>query len=309
MELRQLTDQELLSRLRGLAAQERESTADVVEHLAELDRRGTVADTGYPTLFEYCLRGLRYSEAATFLRIRAARAARAHPRVISDLRSGATHLDAVMRLYPHLTKDNGDRLLDLVSGASKREVLSLVAGLSPQPPPERDVVRVVAVSSSASIDGVPEVIPPVTRVRITFSADPEVRDMLDRLKGLRRHRFPEGRIEDLIKESVGIALEHFLPKRLSKAAPVVERSRSRWVSKAVKAAVWQRDGGRCTFVAEDGRRCGSREFLEYDHIHPWSQGGKTEVANLRLLCRPHNQRLARKLFGPPPKLLRPDAPA
>lgn len=92
MELRQLTDKELLSRLETLAGDECERIADVVEHLMELDRRGTVADTGCSNLFEYCLRVLKYSEAAANLRIRAARAAKAMPRVIADLRSGAVHL-------------------------------------------------------------------------------------------------------------------------------------------------------------------------------------------------------------------------
>src|SRR5437870_4327573 len=112
MDLRPLTDDALLARLEQLVRQERESAADVVEHLAETDRREIVLDRGYTALFEYCVKKLRYSEAAAFLRIRAARAVNDFPRILGDLRSGAIHLDAVARLYPYLTKTNSEELLN-----------------------------------------------------------------------------------------------------------------------------------------------------------------------------------------------------
>jgi hypothetical protein len=101
MNLRPLTDDALLARLDALVSQARADVADIIEHLAEIDRRELAVDRGYTTLFDYCRKKLRYSEAAAFLRIRAARAANRFPRILADLRSGAIHLDAVMRLYPH----------------------------------------------------------------------------------------------------------------------------------------------------------------------------------------------------------------
>lgn len=297
MDLRPLTDAELLARLGALAAQEREDTAALVEHLAELDRRGIVADTGCATLHDYCTKVLKCSDAAAFLRIRAARAARKTPRVIADLRSGAVHLDAVMRLFPFMTEDTGEKLLDLASGATKREVMSLVASMSDEKPPERDVIRVVAAAPTADR---PEVIPAPTRVRIAFTVDGEFQRMLDELKSLRRHRFPEGRLEDILKESVAHSLARLIPAAAKRAVEPSSRKGSRWVPKRVKAEVWRRDGGRCVFVSSAGIRCESREFLEYDHVIPWALGGKTEASNLRLLCRPHNQRRAVKRFGPRP---------
>lgn len=61
--------------------------------------------------------------------------------------------------------------------------------------------------------------------------------------------------------------------------------------------MWQRDGGRCTFVGSNGLRCTERGQLEFDHIHPHADGGPTTAANLRLLCRRHNQYEARLFFG------------
>ena len=52
--LRRLTDDELVARLKSLAARERRATALLVAHLAELDTPDLHLRAGYPTLFVYC---------------------------------------------------------------------------------------------------------------------------------------------------------------------------------------------------------------------------------------------------------------
>jgi 5-methylcytosine-specific restriction endonuclease McrA len=74
-------------------------------------------------------------------------------------------------------------------------------------------------------------------------------------------------------------------------------TRPRHIPTLVKHAVWQRDGGRCTFVSETGQRCPARTMLEYDHVDPIARGGRATVAGLRLLCRAHNQYEAERVFG------------
>src|SRR6185436_15398396 len=74
-------------------------------------------------------------------------------------------------------------------------------------------------------------------------------------------------------------------------------SPSRRIPAAVKRAVWERDGGRCTFVSATGKRCQETGDLEYDHIVPVARGGETSVSQLRLRCRPHNQYTAECEFG------------
>jgi len=72
----------------------------------------------------------------------------------------------------------------------------------------------------------------------------------------------------------------------------------RHISAPVMREVYQRDGGRCTYVSEDGHRCNSRHFLEYDHIDPVGLGGKSIATNLRLRCHAHNQLTARADYDP-----------
>jgi hypothetical protein len=72
-----LSDQDLLARLSVLAGNERESTVELIAHLAALDSRPALyAAQGYGSLFAYCTQALRLSEDAACNRIEAARACR-----------------------------------------------------------------------------------------------------------------------------------------------------------------------------------------------------------------------------------------
>ncbi len=56
-----------------------------------------------------------------------------------------------------------------------------------------------------------------------------------------------------------------------------------------------RDGYRCC-------NCGCRRRLNIDHIRPVSKGGKTELDNLQLLCRPCNEAKGDQIIDYRPKL-------
>ena len=59
----------------------------------------------------------------------------------------------------------------------------------------------------------------------------------------------------------------------------------RAIPAAVRRQVWQRDGGRCSYLdRRTGRRCNSRHLIEIDHILPYALGGGADPGNLRLLC-------------------------
>src|SRR5690606_22895861 len=62
-------------------------------------------------------------------------------------------------------------------------------------------------------------------------------------------------------------------------------------------AVWERDGGQCTFVNGEGRRCQERRFMTLEHRDPHALGGEASVENLCLLGRSHNVHAGRRLFG------------
>ena len=47
----------------------------------------------------------------------------------------------------------------------------------------------------------------------------------------------------------------------------------------------------------DGKICGSRHRLEFDHDFEVALGGKSTVGNIRLLCQGHNLMKAEERFG------------
>ena len=77
-----------------------------------------------------------------------------------------------------------------------------------------------------------------------------------------------------------------------------QNSDTRYVPVWLERAVWTRDQGRCGYSdPKSKRRCNSTYALELDHIFPYAKGGLTELRNLRLRCRAHNQLHAIQSFG------------
>jgi hypothetical protein len=78
--------------------------------------------------------------------------------------------------------------------------------------------------------------------------------------------------------------------RTASIAQPARRRRRTAIPLPVKRAVWQRDGGSCSFVDPDsGRRCGSRFLLEIDHIVPYAARGTHDASNLRVYCGAHHR--------------------
>jgi 5-methylcytosine-specific restriction endonuclease McrA len=115
------------------------------------------------------------------------------------------------------------------------------------------------------------------------------------------HRVVSGDIAEVLDR----ALDALIAKLEKRKFAATDRPRKqcrpttneRTIPASVKRDVWQRDGGACTFVSDDGKRCDSRTRLEFDHIEPVARGGEATVANLRLRCRAHNQFEAERAFG------------
>ncbi|MEK7859074.1 MAG: HNH endonuclease signature motif containing protein [Elusimicrobiota bacterium] len=323
MNLSSLSDDALIASLSALCAQEREDVAGMLEHLREMDDRHLSTKLGYSSLFIYCILKLRYAEGTAYHRIRAVRAIRKRPEILELIRRGELHIEAVVLLNPHLGRPDAADLIQQAKGKTKSAVENLLAPLrvaevrpdsirslgitppptpaetgfdhlftqaeSPKPPPPRHFVPAAPVP------------PSVQRFRIAFDADEALVQLVERAKALLRHKNPNGQLESLFREALDALLDRCDPDRkTSTQRRQGGRSReTRRIAQAVKDSVWRRDQGKCTFVSDDGRRCGSAQWLEYDHVVPWAKGGPSDdPSNVRLLCRAHNQFAAAEVFGP-----------
>ncbi len=63
-----------------------------------------------------------------------------------------------------------------------------------------------------------------------------------------------------------------------------------------KRQVYEKQGGICYHCVKEGRENTHYEIeeMEADHITPWCEGGKTEIANCQMLCKEHNRRKSSK---------------
>ena len=137
-------------------------------------------------------------------------------------------------------------------------------------------------------------------LQVTISR--ETRDKLRRAQDLMAHTTPRGDLAAVLDRALDALIAQLESRKLAAAkrpwtgSPTASAN-PRHIPAAVKRAVRERDGDRCTFVADDGHRCEERSRLEFDHIVAIAKGGTSTVSNVRQLCRTHNQHVADRAFG------------
>ena len=93
-----LSDDQLEAEVFRLATCERQSTASLIAHLAELYARRLHERAGFSSLFTYCVEVLRLSEHEAYDRMKAAKVVRRYPRVLEWLTSGDLNLTTIRLL-------------------------------------------------------------------------------------------------------------------------------------------------------------------------------------------------------------------
>ena len=129
---KQLSDAELIARLKRCVARDRQLTARLLEHFAEVQARGLYRDQGYSSMFAYAVHALNMSEDEAGLRLTVSRTCRRFPQAIAMLARGELNMTTIKLLAPVLTQDNAG-LLEQARFKSKQQVLELRAKLFPQP--------------------------------------------------------------------------------------------------------------------------------------------------------------------------------
>jgi hypothetical protein len=331
----QLSDDDLVAAVNSLARCEREATACLLAHLAELDARRLYRAAGFSPLFTYCCSVLHLSQPAAYNRSEAARAARRFPVVLAMLGQGALSLATVRLLSSHLTAENHQELLAAAAGKSKREVEELLVQYFPRPevpslvrklpapralpapsaatpPPAPEAAAAIATAISP-LAGALLLVPPAParrpvlrplapdRYEIRFTASAQTREKLRHAQDLLRHAIPSGDLAEVIDRALTVLLKELARKKFA----ATERPRasrgtapgSRDIAAKVRRVVGVRDHGTCAFVSKSGRRCNERAFIEFDHIHPHGARGEGTTENVRLLCRTHNAYESERFYG------------
>ncbi|HSB20724.1 MAG TPA: HNH endonuclease [Anaeromyxobacteraceae bacterium] len=325
-----LNTQALAACLRASAGEERDRQVDFLRYLDPFDSREAWREAGYGSLWQYCLSELALREGAAGRRIGAMRVLRQFPDLEASLRDGRLSLTTAVTLRPVLTRENLDEMVARAAFKTDEETRHLVATLQPRQAPKEGIRKLSgpaprlpapAPGGAARVDHpeplaltLPERPPsrpsldPVSAdewsARLTI--DRGFKEELETLKCLLSHKIPDGNLAAVLREAVRCAIEKHGKRRgavkpehhRKPATPEPPRPGKRQpIPAQVRRAVFERDGGQCTYVSPDGHRCGSRWQLELDHVRPAALGGPSTTENLRLRCRGHNTLHAEETFG------------
>lgn len=303
MNLINLSDEKLLIETEKAAAGEREATTRLLHHLGEVQRRRLFAVAGCASLFDYCVRVLKMSEPQAARRVNAARVLVEFPELEEKINSGVLSVTAVSQAQVFFRAEA--KAAGAVAKEKKREILAKIEGCS-----TRKIEKVLAGESTVPQAHIREIVKEVGSdfVEVRCALDQDTLAAIERLKEVWSHEMPGATVADIIKKMAKVCAEKFDPqvkaeravrqREARKAvAPAPESRRSRYIPAAVRQEVRLRDRGACTFMDNVGRQCGSRQFLQFDHVAPFGKGGENSAENLRLRCFAHNQLHLREQFG------------
>lgn len=246
-----------------LTQRERSLLAQVLWHLKEIDRRKLYSDQKCGSLFEYCVKVLKYSEGAASRRVSACRLLRDLPEIAENIQAGELNLTQLNQAK------NFFHEMGLQGSGEKKKIIDEIKGKT-----LRETEEILDSKRENQ-----------TKPKVTVRLNKETYDELTRLKALKGHSCPD--FDVLIMKMAKIASREWDPTYVGKKR-ILGKGQGRYVQVGVKAQVWQRDQGKCTV-------CGSNYALELDHMQPFAMGGKTLPQNLRLLCRNCNQRKAKEM--------------
>ena len=342
--LSHLSDDDLVSHVATVVGEERRATARLVAALVEFAARQLYLAQGCASLFTYCTNVLHLSEAATYNRTEAVRAAARFPTVLARLEDGSLTLTAVRVLAPVLTPDNCESLLAKAVHKSRREIELLVATARPRPDVPVVIRKLPARAAANAASAQPDVavarcgqpatalspaleddswaksaltttpstpcaapprapaIAPLSaeRFKIQFTASRQFHDKLRHAQDLTRHAIPNGNPAVILERALDLLIAQVEKRKLGSAErPRTPRSAdpsSRHIPAAVRRQVSLRDENQCAFIGRAGR-CRERAFLEFHHVHPFADGGRSTADNIQLRCRAHNRYEAELVFG------------
>jgi hypothetical protein len=137
---------------------------------------------------------------------------------------------------------------------------------------------------------------------LQVTIDREMHDDLRYAQSLLGHQVRAGDITEVLRLVLKAAIPQLEKRKFAATAKPRSGgkptgSNPRYIPAHVRRAVWQRDGGRCTYVSENGHRCPATEPLEFDHVLEVARGGEASASDIRLRCRAHNQLMAERTFG------------
>ena len=295
-----LANDSLLDSLHRHARQGCENTADLLADIGETARRKLYVHHGYSSMEAYCVRLLNFSHDAAKKRVQVARKGWWLPVIFEAIADGRVHLSGMARLVPFIDEENVHELIEAATHRTCRDIELLLAERFPRAVVDEGVEEVPggAARHFSSRSGVKPLAP--GRHLVQYTCDDADLEELQYALQLLSHRNPEGNLAFLNRVAIQLLIAELENQKLGMTddpRDVPPSASGRYIPRAVRRQVVERDGWQCGYVSPAGRRCESRWMLEFDHFDEWARGGESTADNVRLLCRAHNQYAAECTYG------------
>jgi hypothetical protein len=303
-----MTNELLLKTLREKSRLEQKLSLEVIDLIRITEDRRLFLELGFASLYDFVTKDLGYEPSSAMRRITAARLVREIPQVrekIADKTLTISVLSQAQAFFTSERQTSGQK----VSTARKLEVLSQLENKSAREAKrELAILNPVAVNSTEKIR---EISDDLTEIKVVL--DTETCEKLEALKAHLAHQNPNlsyrGLIQLLVEKTyrsvmksrglvadtagcgdaaTGADIANAAAQRPTSVVSSRQPPRSA-IPASTRRVVWQRDQGHCQYRDPKNQKpCGSKYFLEIDHVLRRRDGGDHAPGNLRLLCRAHN---------------------
>ncbi|MBX3040354.1 MAG: HNH endonuclease [Bdellovibrionaceae bacterium] len=287
--------------MKRLAATERKITHVILLHLCEIEERRLYLKDGYDGMYTYLTQGLGYSEAGAYRRLQSARLLRRIPEAAANLENGSLNLSQMTQVQKELQAQTKKGLS--LSAERTKDLLKKLENQNSQ-----ETQRTLALEFDSPLQTQDRIKPQKDdSIRLETTFTPEQFEDLKQAKSLLSHTCPDGAWNDVI----GSLAKDFNKRKLrdvpsgkresfatsiQNAGPSEKPSHRReHLRIAIKRDLLKKAQNRCEYTdLKTQKRCSSTYQLEVEHIQPLALGGSNSLENLRILCRAHNNHLARQ---------------
>lgn len=272
MLLKHLTDDVLINDAIIIARSEREMTLRMLHHLKEIEQRKLYSDLKCTSLFDFCVRVLKYSESSAYRRIQASKLITSIPEVEDKIINGSLSVTNIALVNQYFKENK------IVDAEEKKKILGEIENLT-----KSSCIKKLFEISGKEVkekESSERISHDQTKVSMILSNETLLE--LQKLKELLGEELSSDALVKLMVKTTIEKVEKQKFKILKPHRRISPVKTVRTVKNEVKREVYLRDR-KCTI-------CGSRKHLNYDHRVPWALGGGSSSSNIRLLCSNCNQR-------------------
>lgn len=332
-----LSNHDLVQSLGALFDHERRTTHFILLHLKEIQTRKLYADMGFPDLFTMLVRFFKQSESAANQRLQALRLMNDVPEIKERLVAGELNLSTLAMAQRQIRREEKvtgvkvaaakkaeivKRISSKTMAEAEKELLSLLPESSKTLATHERRISTSETRLSLTIpDRVKEKMEELKNRWAAVNPEMDHLELIERALDIalaktdkKKHSATASVAQDSkviskksgaklpsVSSNAGLEVKWPEPpaetrKDLPEKTPT--SNRKTYYSRATDQILWSRADSRCEYIdTASERRCLSKFGLERDHIIPLAKGGTNDIQNLRLLCRTHNQLMARRHFG------------